>query len=119
MTARHRALILLLAMFWQALSLLCPTSIAAKSMEYEHAALHLHSADHHHHHDDGSLHLQAADSSATPHLHADSGIHTPGLPPGSAAQALVASLTGPGAVPAAGIPSPDLDGLLRPPRRTA
>ena len=116
MPIRLRAFVLLLAIAWQTLSMLSPMSIAANSMEYEHAALHLHALDHHHH-DDGSLHVEPSDN--TPHhLHADGSVSATGLPPGAIGEVQAARLAGPGAATSVRRPSPCLDGPLRPPRFT-
>lgn len=114
MTTRLRALGLLFAILWQTLAMVGPMSIAAKSMAYEHAILHMHASDHHHH-DDGSLHLETLDT-APSHLHADTGYSGYGILPDAIAQDLMAPLAGPGAEPATGGASPCLDGPLRPPR---
>lgn len=117
MPIRLRALGLLFAILWQTLAMVSPMSIAAKSMEYEHAILHTQVSDHHHH-DDGSLHLEALDASPS-HLHADTGYSGSGILPGAIAQELMAPLAGPGTDAANGGPSPYLDGPLRPPRPLA
>lgn len=117
MSIRLRALGLLFAIVWQTLAMVSPLSIAAKSMEYEHAVLHMHASDHHHH-DDGSLHLDVLDN-ASSHLHPDSSVSTSGVLPGGIVHGLMAPLAGPAADTAAGGPSPCLDGLLRPPRHRA
>lgn len=117
MPIRLRAFAMLLAILWQSLAMLSPMSVAAKAMEYEHAALHAQTSGHHHH-DDGSLHVEAVDSTSH-HLHADSGLHSAGLPPGAINQALPAHATSPVGVPLATIPTPYLEGPLRPPRITA
>jgi len=117
MTIRLRAVLLLLALVWQSLAMLAPTSMAAKAVEYQHAALHLQASDHHHHHD-GSLHLDPSDNTPL-HLHADGSFNAAGLPPGAIGNVLPARDAGPGVAPAVRIPAPHLDGPLRPPRLTA
>jgi hypothetical protein len=114
MTVRLRALVLLLAICWQALSVLSPMAIDAKSLEYAHVAMHLEASDHHHH-DDGSLHAEPLGNTLH-HLHADGSFNATGLPPGAIGQAPPVRQAEPGAAPTVHKPSPYLEGPLRPPR---
>jgi hypothetical protein len=64
------------------------------------------------------LHLAPSDNTPL-HLHADGSFNAAGLPPGAIGNVLPARDAGPGVAPAVRIPSPHLDGPLRPPRLTA
>lgn len=77
MTRVHRALLLILVMFWQILMLLAPTSFSDRAEQYRHVTVHSQELDHHHH-DDRSLHMEKAATSID-HLHADHGFESVGV----------------------------------------
>jgi hypothetical protein len=107
-------LVVLFAMLWQAMAVARAGSTTNSPADMEHAALHWQEKSHHHH-EDGSYHLDDSIASAqhvlSDHVSATVGLvvtpshHFPTL--GSAApRGLHETL----------VPSPTLDGLLRPPR---
>ncbi|MEQ1683163.1 MAG: hypothetical protein ABL916_05905 [Burkholderiaceae bacterium] len=110
-------LVLLFAMLWQSVALARVGPTVNALADLEHAALHW-QEEGHHHHDDGSYHLddsiESAQHLASDHLSASLAMaapssHTfPAL--GSAA---------PGGLHETLVPTPTLDGLLRPPRSRA
>lgn len=73
----HRALLLLLVMFWQSLTLLAPISVSDRVERYRHMTVHSQEVDHHHH-DDRFLHIEKTVMSID-HLHADNGIESVGV----------------------------------------
>lgn len=117
MSCKHRAFLLLLAMVWQALAWLTPVHLDHQKEAIAHMVVHAQELDHHHHADQ-TLHMED-DGSEPPHQHANQATQLPGLPP----TALLA--TGdpmpPVLVPGAGTGHAPvvLEGLLRPPRRSA
>jgi hypothetical protein len=119
MTRSTRALLLLLLMCCQALSLVSPWTVGARAAEVAHMTVHAQSTGHHHHDDDFSMHADEAGTDDVQHQHADSGLQPPGLTPDSPFS--LASLRP--SVPAnrdeqAG-PSPSLERLKRPPRASS
>jgi hypothetical protein len=107
-------LALLFAMLWQSLALARVGSTVNVLADMEHAALHW-GEESHHHHDDGSYHLDDSNESAQ-HVFTDQVSATAAL---FAAMPRIVSHAR-AAAPAGGQeqvpPSPDIDGLLRPPR---
>lgn len=105
---------MLLAMLWQSVALARVGSTVNALANLEHATLHW-QEEGHHHHEDGSYHLDDSNESAqhvvTDHLSASLAMAAPYShdfsPLGS---------TAPGGLHEAVVPSPTLDGLLRPPR---
>jgi len=113
---RHAVIFLVLfGMLWQSLAMARIGSTVNALADPEHAALHWH-GENHHHHADGSYHLDDSKESVQhmviDHPSASLAMAAPPvheLPPlGSAA---------PGGLHVTAVPSPTLDGLLRPPRR--
>lgn len=107
-------LVMLIAMLWQSLALARVGSTVNALADRGHTALHWQEAGHHHH-EDGSYHLDESKESAQ-HLLVDQVSATTalmfaashGFPPlGAAAPSGRHDKT---------VPSPTLDGLLRPPR---
>ncbi len=110
-------LVMLFAMLWQSVALARVSPTMNALADLEHAALHW-QEEGHHHHDDGSYHLDDSNESTqhvvTDHLSASLAMAAPSshdFPPlGSAA---------PGGLHETLVPSPTLDGLLRPPRSSS
>ncbi|MBY0411705.1 MAG: hypothetical protein K2Q97_16660 [Burkholderiaceae bacterium] len=116
MTHQPRALLLLMAMLWQAVAWLSPVYIEQQKEAIAHMVVHAQEADHHHHADQT---LQVDDEgSGVPHHHANQAAQVPGLPP--------AMVFGAGdALPSIWVPSAGtgpaqvfLEGFLRPPRHS-
>lgn len=104
-------------MVWQALAWLTPVHLDQQKAAIAHMVVHAHEVDHHHHADQ-SLHLEE-DHSASPHQHANQAAQLPGLPP---TMTLAAGKPGPSVLVAstdAGHAPVFLEGLLRPPQRSA
>lgn len=119
MPRRLRALFLLLAIFCQTLTMFSPLAVAERAVELEHIALHSQEASHHHHDDEGhAVHMDESDG-AVQHLHVDAGLHTAGLLSTGWASVATARPLSPTETVKSLAPSPDLEGLLRPPRRNA
>lgn len=125
MPRRIRAVLLLLAIICQALTLFSPLAVAERAVKLEHIALHSQDARHHHHRDDAQVvHMDEADEAnsaegAVQHVHADAGFNTAGLlTTGWATVATVRPLSPSKTVKSLG-PSPHLEGPLRPPQRNA
>ncbi|RYG12413.1 MAG: hypothetical protein EON92_08320 [Burkholderiales bacterium] len=117
MTTRRRALVLLIAMAWQALAWLTPAHLDRQAEQIAHLVVHAQEVDHHHHADQ-TLHVEE-DGSEPPHQHASQAAQLPGLAP---AMSLAAGEPIPPVmVPSAGASHAPiyLEGLLRPPRRGA
>lgn len=110
-------LVMLFIMLWQSVSLARVGSPVNALADLGHATLHWQDEGHHHH-EDGSYHSDDSDESAqhlvTDHLSVTLEMAAPPLhdfpPPGSAAH---------GSLRATLVPSPTLEGLLRPPRSRA
>ena len=105
---------MLFAILWQTVAVARAGSTMNALADLEHTALHW-QEEGHHHHEDGSYHLDDSSASAQ-HVLSD---HV------SATAALMATAphhfpslgsTAPGGLRASVVPSPTLDGLLRPPR---
>lgn len=79
MTRFHRALLLLLVMLWQSLTLLASISVSDRAELYRHVAVHNQEVDHHHH-DDRSQHIEKTAMSID-HLHTDNGIESVAVVP--------------------------------------
>lgn len=107
-------LVMLFAMFWQAVAVARVGSTMNALADLEHTALHW-QKEGHHHHQDGSYHLDDSNDSAqhvlSDHLSATAALMVSAPhdfpPPASAA---------PGSMHETVVPDPTLDGLLRPPR---
>jgi hypothetical protein len=117
MRLRLRAIFLLMAIFWQSLSVLAPLTVATRATEMTHLAVHGQDADHHHH-DDQALHMEEADEPMN-HIHADAGFNTSGLLSTHLAAVTSARPLSPAWVEKSMGLSPFLDGPLRPPMHTA
>lgn len=116
-SCKRRALFLLLAMVWQALAWLTPVHLDQQKQVIAHMVVHAQEVDHHHHADQ-TLHVED-DGSEPPHQHANQAAQFPGLAP---AMSLVAG----DPIPSVLVPSIGtghapiyLEGLLRPPQRSA
>lgn len=126
MPRRIRAILLLLAIICQALTMFSPLAVAERAVKLEHIALHSQDASHHHHDDDDgqAVHMDEADEAdgvdgAVQHVHAYAGFNTAGLlTTGWATVATVRPLSPSKTVKSLG-PSPHLEGPLRPPQRNA
>lgn len=114
MSRSYRVWLLLIAIVWQTAAMLSPFSIEKVAANFDHIVLHSHEATHHHH-DDQSAHIEDTDEGLQ-HLHADSGLQTPGLTPTMTSNLSVAQPVSPLVHLLLPRPSPTLDGLLRPPR---
>ena len=109
--------VILFGMLWQSLALARVGSTVNVLADAGHAALHW-QGESHHHHGDGSYHLDDSKESAqhvvTDHLNASLAMTTPSSqdvsPSGSAAHSGLHETL---------VPTPILDGLLRPPRTRA
>ena len=109
----------MLAIFCQTLTMFSPLAVAERAVELEHIALHSQEASHHHH--DGevqAVHMDEA-GSAVQHLHADAGLHMTGLPTTGWPTVAAARPISPVETVKSLAPSPDIDSLLRPPKRNA
>ena len=116
-TAKRRALVLLIAMVWQALAWLTPAHLDHQAEVIAHMVVHAQEVDHHHHADQ-TLHVED-DSGEPPHQHANQAAQLPGLAP---AMSLAAGDPIPSVlVPSAGVGHAPvyLEGPLRPPQRSA
>lgn len=121
MPRRIRAILLLLAIICQTLTMFSPLAVAERAVKLEHIALHSQDAKHHHHDDAQAVHVDEADEAdgAVQHVHADAGFNTAGLlTTGWATVATVRPLSPHKTVKSLG-PSPHLEGPLRPPQRNA
>jgi hypothetical protein len=125
MPRRIRAILLLVAIICQALTLFSPLAVAERAVTLEHIALHSQDARHHHHDGDAqAVHMDEVDEAdgsdgAVQHVHADAGFNTAGLvTTGWATVATVRPLSPSKTVKSLG-PSPHLEGPLRPPQRNA
>jgi hypothetical protein len=128
MPRRIRAILLLVAIICQALTMFSPLAVAERAVTLEHIALHSQDARHHHHDDDAqAVHMDEVDEvdeadgsdGAVQHVHADAGFNTAGLvTTGWATVATVRPLSPSKTVKSLG-PSPHLEGPLRPPQRNA
>jgi len=117
MSRSLRAFILLAVLFWQSLAMLGSVTVAQRSGELEHLAVHSQDANHHHH-ADHALHMDD-DDSLVQHLHADSGTHTTGLL--TSLQPSLAHSRSMSPLEASHViwHSPTLEGPLRPPMQNA
>ena len=107
-------LLLLFAMLWQSVALARPGSTVNALADTEHASLHWHGQGHHHH-GDGSHHLDDSLESAQ-HVLIDHVAASVALWPELAQHFAPSASPGPAGVHDSRVPSPTLDGLLRPPR---
>lgn len=114
---KRRALVLLIAMVWQALAWLAPAHLDHQSEVIAHMVVHAQELDHHHHADQ-TLHVED-DGSEPPHQHANQAVQLPGLEPAMrlAAGEPIPSVLVPSA--GAGHAPVYLEGPLRPPQRRA
>lgn len=105
---------MMFAMLWQSVAMGRVGSTVNVLADLEHAALHW-QAEGHHHHEDGSYHLDDSNESVqhvvTDHL----GVSLEMAAPESHDFSILGAAVH-GGVPTRAIPSPPLDGLLRPPR---
>lgn len=109
------ALLLLLSVFWQAVSM-AGDVVGLESLEDSgHAVLHWQDSAHHHH-DDGVHHADDSDSSTVHHMHAESGNHAVGLVTLGWRDAVALRPEPPMALAAPPHVSPHLKGPLRPPQ---
>lgn len=115
---KRRALVLLMAMVWQALAWLTPIHLDHQAEVIAHLVVHAQEVGHHHHADQ-TLHVVEDDGSEPPHQHASQAVQMPGLAPSMtfAAGDLFSSVWVPGT--GAGYAPVYLDSPLRPPRRSA
>lgn len=77
MPRASRAVLLLLVMVWQSLTLIVSASVSEPLELYRHVTVHNQELDHHHH-DDRSLHIEKTVKSVD-HLHADNDIESVGV----------------------------------------
>ena len=117
MLIRARAIVLLLALLWQSLNVLSPLSVAERSEDFGHLTMHAQSADHHHH-EDHAVH-QEESGGASEHHHVDGGLNQAGLLALGWPHTVTSKPLSPAEAAFARVPSPDLEGLLRPPRHNA
>lgn len=111
------ALLLLLSVFWQAVSMAGYVTGLESREDSSHAVLHWQDSAHHHH-DDGTQHADDSDSTAH-HMHAESGNHATGLVTLGWRDAVALRLAVPVALAAPPHVSPHLKGPLRPPQAVA
>lgn len=104
-------------MLWQSVALARPGSTVNVLADLEHAALHW-QEEGHHHHDDGSYHLDDSQASSF-HVLSDHLTAATALLPASSQHFPPSACARPGGLHGAPVPSPFLDGLLRPPRLRA
>ena len=112
-----RALFLLAAMVWQAMSVFGASWALQGGGDLEHLIVHGQYANHHHH-ADNTLHLED-DGGPVQHLHADSGNGSPALLTSHPAALVEVRIAPPPAVRYAAWRSPTLEGPLRPPKQRA
>lgn len=110
-------LLVLSAMLWQSLAMARGGSTVFVPAERAHAALHWNDAGHHHH-EDGSYHLDESKESAQ-HVLSDHAGTSVALLICAAHRFAALGSAAPGARHDERVPSPTLDGLLRPPRPQA
>lgn len=108
------SLLLIFAIMWQSMAMLSPYAIEKMAASIDHGVLHTQEATHHHH-DDASAHIEDT-AEGLHHQHVDSGMSTLALLSNmvlslslEAPQSFVATLNSTRT-------SPNLEGLLRPPR---
>jgi hypothetical protein len=106
-----------MAILWQSLCVLSPLSAVERAEEFGHLAMHAQSTDHHHH-EDRSVH-QEDSGDTSQHLHVDGGLNQTGLLVMGWPNLVTLKPLSPAEVASARVPSPDLEGLLRPPRPNA
>lgn len=108
--------LLLLSMLWQVLAMGGQAAASADVHEIEHTAMHSLS-ELHHHHDDGSVVRDDSDESRQ-HVVADGGVSSPFLWAVTSLTLLPTDADRPAMRDELPPPSPLLDGLRRPPRRS-
>lgn len=114
MLLRYRAIILLMAILWQSISVLTPMAMAERAVALEHVALHGQDIEHHHHYDKAP-HTEDAGGTSN-HLFADIESNSTGLlATGLHNVAVIGPLSRSLHMENFGFP-PNLEGLLRPPR---
>lgn len=111
------ALLLLLSVFWQAVSMAGDVVGLESREDSSHVVLHWQDSAHHHH-DDGTQHADDSDSTAH-HMHAESGNHATGLVTLGWRDAMALRLAVPMELAAPPHVSPHLQGPLRPPQAAA
>lgn len=111
------ALLLLLSVFWQAVSMASYVTGLESRDDSSHVVLHWQDSAHHHH-DDGAQHADDSDSTAH-HMHAESGNQVTGLVTLGWRDAVALRLAVPMALAAPPHVSPHLKGPLRPPQAAA
>jgi hypothetical protein len=117
MSAMARKLMLILAflaLFGQVMA--GATSTAVPGSGIEHALAHAQD-DAHHHHDDGGMHIDDAESGAF-HVHLD-GANAAALPARVGLTPTAAVPQAPPSMEAGAMPTPPVDGLLRPPKNAS
>ena len=117
MSVRAREIFLLVAMLWQSLCVLSPLSVAQRAEDFGHLTMHAQLMDHHHH-EDHAVHRDHS-GVASQHQHVDGGVNQAGWLPMGWSNLVTLKPLFPAGVVVARVPSPDLEGLLRPPRHNA
>ena len=117
MVTRFRTIALLIAMLWQSLLALSPAVAAERADDFGHLTMHAQSADHHHH-EDQTVH-QEDSGGAFQHHHADGGLNQAGMLALGWPHLVTFKPLSPAEAAFARVPTPDLEGLLRPPRHNA
>lgn len=120
MSARLRALLLLIVLLWQSVAVLGSVTVAQRASEMTHLTVHAQDDDHHHH-ADHALHMETdpSDEGAGKHLHADSGSHPAGLLNAPLTSLAYCRAVSPAEQSHALWLSPTLEGPLRPPMPSA
>ena len=120
MSARLRALLLLIVLLWQSVAVLGSVTVAQRAREMTHLTVHAQDDDHHHH-ADHALHMETdpSDEGAGKHLHADSGSHPAGLLNAPLTSLAYCRAVSPAEQSHALWLSPTLEGPLRPPMPSA
>jgi hypothetical protein len=112
------ALLLLLSVFWQAVSMAGYVGGLESQEEAGHVVQHWQDSAHHHHHDDGVPHADDSDDTVH-HMHAESGNHAVGLVTLGWRDVTALQPAAPMALAALPHVSPHLRGPLRPPQAAA
>lgn len=116
MVRKVLSFLLILSLFWQSAAIAGVNAIT-DIKESGHVVLHWQDSDHHHH-DDGALHADDSDGSVQ-HMHGDGASNSPGMLSAGWGKVPTLRSSGPAVLAELPLPSPFLQGLLRPPRTIA
>lgn len=115
MRNEFRAVLLLIVMSWQTLSLATPFQAYGQTEQIAHSIIHSLEVSHHHH-SDQSLHLNVDSECSSHHHHVNQGVQPPALEPWFVWVPADPSSSAPVLLLAIDFTSFTPDGLLRPPR---